>query len=287
MRITNIIKLEETTKYRLETAESLETEVVHVKLPGRHIVCFSSMIGCPHNCQFCGARRLIRFLSEDEMKEACTLVAEKEGLFSTTDDVLFSAMGEGEPLVGYWRALYVLAVFRRLHKLIPGARYAVSTIGASKTGLDAFIHWGNDLIAFQRYQITLQVSLHSAFNNVRERLLRVAPIRTTELVSLSKLFLGKVEWNYLVLKGLNDTPADAEALKALLPLGSIVKLNKLNCLAIGKLRALEPLVQGDRGAFRDLLLPTLTPIVYNTNGSEIFAACGQLGSSLNTPRLRT
>src|SRR4051812_24344056 len=76
-----------TTKYVLQTGGDL-IECTHVDRPEKHIICFSTAVGCPVGCLFCCASDFRRRLSADEMVAQCLVVARRANAFGTTKRIL-------------------------------------------------------------------------------------------------------------------------------------------------------------------------------------------------------
>ena len=245
-------------------------ECTYVNREEKHIVCFSTAVGCPIGCRFCAAGHYSRGLTAREMVDQALTAVNTTVASGDTKPVLFSAMGEGEPLLSRQAAGRLVEAFHHLVRSRPGARAAVSTTAIKPRVL----HW---LAATAPPRVKLQVSLHGATDEQRRRVIPLAaPVR--EVVAAGRAFglarPGNLEWNYVLIKGLNDRIVDATALAALLRPGDIVKLNRLNPIANLPWRP-SPKRDQFAAVLRDA---GLIPEHYQTDGSDIAAACGQLRS---------
>lgn len=266
-----------TTKYIQETKDRILVETTHVNLPEKHIVCFSSQVGCAIGCAFCvsgASDRIKRSLSKCELVEECMNVVADIAVSGRAKPTLFSCMGEGEPLLNFHavtRAFRELASARGLH----GVRLAVSTSGIRPKLISAL-----GVITFAA-PLKLQVSLHGATDNVRMRIIPVAaPL--WEIISAVRDYREQcgraVDWNYVMCAGVNDDLAHARILVRLLGPGSHVKFNRLNPAAGLVLKS----APSERvGEFRRILEDGgISTEYYETDGIDINAACGQMSHRL-------
>jgi 23S rRNA (adenine2503-C2)-methyltransferase len=260
-----------TTKYLLRVGSTL-IECTYVDRPEKHIICFSTAIGCPIACVFCCAGAYKRGLESQELFEQARLVAEDSAAaVRTHKPLLFSAMGEGEPLLTEASTAALVEAFLRLQRRFPAARFAVSTTGVRPQ----LIRWLADNLHGLR--VKLQLSIHGATDAVRKGLVPVgAPV--SEVVEAARYFESRhptlVEWNYVLVGGVNDLDSDADALAGLMGESARIKLNRLNPIPDGAARRSQ---RADRFAER-LHSRGLTTEFYATDGVDIAAACGQLRS---------
>jgi 23S rRNA (adenine2503-C2)-methyltransferase len=195
----------------------------------------------------------------------------------TTKPVLFSAMGEGEPLLGSAAGLALVEAFQQLSRR-HGSRIAVSTTAIKP----AVVRWLADAAPDG---LKLQISLHGSTDEQRRQVIpHAAPI--DDVVAAGRAFAharhGGLEWNYVLIAELNDNDEDAERLGRLLASGDTVKLNKLNPIPGSPWRASERSLR-----FAALLRDAgIRPEHYRTDGADVAAACGQLKSRVTQLRLR-
>jgi 23S rRNA (adenine2503-C2)-methyltransferase len=176
-------------------------------------------------------------------------------------------MGEGEPFLNFGNVVDVLKQLGTQH---PNSKLAMSTSGV-KVGL-------LKQLAFEEFPVPfkLQISVHSTYNHVRSEIMpHAAPLNNVCSFLPEYINSGKdLEFNYVLLDGINDSEREAERL-AEIANGITIKLNMLNptpnspyqfstnfksfCEALDK-----------AGANYEF---------YKTNGSDINAACGQLSHS--------
>jgi 23S rRNA (adenine2503-C2)-methyltransferase len=217
------------------------------------------------------------------MTRCCSLVAIQQ-LAQTQDSkpILFSAMGEGEPLLNYRSTKRLLVTFLELTDWFGSRdpRFSVSTSGINPSTIAML----RDSKLTRELKLKLQISLHGVNHYHRQRLIpHVADFE--RLVHVGKSFQDKypqqLEWNYVLIAGINDTDRHARDLAAILGPGAYVKLNRYNPIS------LQPFEPSPRGEKFQALLRHHGVIVehYATDGTDVGAACGQLRHQLfNPPR---
>jgi 23S rRNA (adenine2503-C2)-methyltransferase len=259
-------------KYTQQTEDGFLVESTYVDHGGKHIICFSSQIGCVIGCRFCASgqprdrKRFRQSLSAREMVGECVNVVLDRLLFLDGRLILFSCMGEGEPLLNLEA---VIDSFRQLAQLYPHSRIALSTSGVFPERI-AVLADAQFLVPMK-----LQILLYAPSDDLRHALIPVgAPL--TEIVLAANAYAKKtrttVEWNYVLLQGVNDQPVHARALVRLLPSGAHVKLNRFNATPWSSFVASSAEASA---CFKAVLQEHgLIMEVYETNGSDINAACG-------------
>src|SRR6478672_7724310 len=197
-----------TVKALFHTADGHPVEAVLMRFrDGRRSVCLSSQSGCPLTCTFCatGQMRFRRNLTEWEIVDQALHFRRLEPI----DHAVF--MGMGEPMLNVDA---VLAAARRLPDVgVTHRRTTISTVGWVP-GLTRFV-------ADVTEPIRLALSLHAADPRLRSELMPVNDRYPSEEV----LALCRAHWErtnrrvyveYVMLAGVNDAPAQAKALAALL-----------------------------------------------------------------------
>jgi 23S rRNA (adenine2503-C2)-methyltransferase len=254
---------------------------------GRRSVCLSSQSGCPLTCTFCatGAMRFGRNLTASEILDQALHFRRLEPI----DHVVY--MGMGEPFLNVDS---VLESARRLPDLgVTHRRTTISTVG-----------WLPELRRFVDevdVPIRLALSVHAADPVLRSQLMPVNDRYPLEDVLAEcrryvELRRRKVFVEYVMLAAVNDSPADARALAALLgptaspgnPTGTRGGPFKVNLIPYNPTGG--PHEGSSREAierFRTVLLRAGVPATVRlTRGREIEAACGQLAAGARE-RVRT
>lgn len=239
----------------------------------RNTVCISSQIGCAMACRFCatGTMGLKRNLTSEEMVDQvmhyARMLKQKEA--AITNVVL---MGMGEPLHNYDQMMQALRTLNDQEGFCLGARHmSVSTCG---------IVPGILRLADEQFQINLAISLHSAIDEVRSKIMPVNnayPLR--KLMDAVHVYMEKtnrkVMFEYLLLSGINDRPEDALALKRLF--GSDMRLVHVNLIKYHDTHAFAGTPRDRRIDFLNELHALGISATHRiTFGEDIDAACGQL-----------
>jgi 23S rRNA (adenine2503-C2)-methyltransferase len=197
----------DTVKYLVSLADGPTVETVFMRYEdGRRSVCISTQVGCGMGCTFCatGLAGLTRNLTAAEIIDQVLLVQRKQRERIT--NVVF--MGMGEPLANYQATLRALQVLNAPYGLGIGMRHlTVSTVGLVPQ---------IQMLAKERLQFTLAVSLHAPDDDLRSALVPINrrwPI--SELLAASGAYVRqtgrRVSFEYVLLEGVNDR-ADQGAL---------------------------------------------------------------------------
>ncbi|MEO0400349.1 MAG: 23S rRNA (adenine(2503)-C(2))-methyltransferase RlmN [Pseudomonadota bacterium] len=275
------VSVDGTRKYLLRFGPGIEVESVYIPDVGRAgALCVSSQVGCTLACTFChtGTQKLVRNLTAGEIIGQA--LAAKDDLAEwpsgkddrTLSNIVF--MGMGEPLYNLdnvGRAMDVLADGDGVS--ISRRRITVSTSGV----VPEMRKLGEDTSAM------LAISLHATHDDLRDVLVpinRKHPI--DELLEACRTYPGvgnarRVTFEYVMLKGVNDSLAEARDLVRLLKkIPAKINLIPFNpwpdaayeCSSWEQIEAFADIV--NRAGYAS---PIRTP-----RGRDIFAACGQLKS---------
>ena len=268
-----------TVKALFETRDGHPVEAVLMRYrDGRRSVCVSSQSGCPLTCTFCatGRMRFGRNLTESEILDQVLH-------FRRTDDVNHLVyMGMGEPFLNVDA---VVASARRLPEIgITHRRTTISTVGWLP-GLRRFV----DEVT---QPIRLALSLHAADPELRSRLMPVNDrYALADVLAECRRYVAlrrrKVFVEYVLLAGVNDSPAHARALTALLEPASF----KVNLIPYNPMPPdLGGTFEGSRREaierFKAVLDRARLPATVRlTRGRDIEAACGQLVATARARRV--
>ncbi len=275
-------------KWLLAMADGREVECVHIPDEDRGALCLSSQVGCTLSCRFChtGTQALVRNLDAGEIVGQMLVARDALGEWPTpSEGRLISSivmMGMGEPLYNYD------AVARALAIVMDSAGIAISTrrVTLSTAGVVPMIRrCGAEL------GVNLAVSLHAVTDELRDRLVplnKKHPI--AELLAACRDYPSgtnarRITFEYVMLMGINDSPADARALVRLIR-GIPAKVNLIpfnpwpgapyECSTEAAIRAFAAIVNAAGYAS-----PVRSP-----RGRDIMAACGQLKSASRRERKR-
>lgn len=248
-------------------------ECVLLPYEDRVSCCLSSQVGCPMGCTFC-ATGMGGF---DRNLDAGEIVGQYLKLQSLSErrisHVVF--MGMGEPLLNLDA---LLKAVRLLHDEV-GLSYRHITI--STVGLVP----GIERLMREDLPIHLALSLHSPFDEVRDRLMPVNQKWPVERVMRAMREYGrstgrKVTFEYLLIDGVTDTPEQARALAPMLRgFPNFVNLIPFNWVDTGGMGFRRPSRERVR-AFRAILERAGVNVTERTErGHDIAAACGQLAGT--------
>jgi 23S rRNA (adenine2503-C2)-methyltransferase len=260
-----------TRKWLLDVGANQAVEAVFIPEPNRGTLCISSQAGCALDCAFCatGHQGFNRNLSAAEILGQVVLAARELGTTEITNIVF---MGMGEPLANYRNVLPVVNL------LIDDQAYGLSRrrVTISTAGLvSQILKLANDC------NVALAVSLHAPNDALRDRLVpinRVHPI--AELLDAcwkyaECLASRQITFEYVLLDGVNDSPAEARQLVKLLK-GKPAKVNLIpfNAFPESEFRCSKPrAIDEFWQTVRDSGIITT---VRRPRGDDIAAACGQL-----------
>ena len=238
-------------------------------------VCFSTQVGCPMNCSFCatGKEGFSRNLTTQEIVDQVILVQNDINMKATS----LVAMGQGEPFLNYDNTLQALRECNSPDSLHIGARHiTVSTCGIT-SGIEQLSH--------EPEQFTLAVSLHSAEQDIRDKLMPNVSRETltklkASLLAYIALTNRRVTLEYAMIKGLNDTE---QALSSLLFFcqGLLCHINLIPLNAIEESEYQPSDAHTMNSWVRSLTNSHIETTIRNSRGADINGACGQLKNSLS------
>jgi 23S rRNA (adenine2503-C2)-methyltransferase len=268
-----------TRKYLLRFAPGIEAEAVFIPGVGKAgALCVSSQVGCTLNCTFChtGTQALVRNLTAEEI--VLQVLACKDDIAewpSGKDERQLSNivfMGMGEPLYNLDGVAKSIAIISDGEGIsISRRRITVSTSGVV-----------NEMHALgERTEAMLAISLHAVRDELRDVLVPInKKWNIAALLDACRNYPGtsnsrRITFEYVMLKGVNDSDAEARELVRLLK-GIPAKINLIpfnpwpgspyECSDWGRIEAFADIV--NRAGYAS---PIRTP-----RGRDVGAACGQL-----------
>ncbi|MCK5744965.1 MAG: 23S rRNA (adenine(2503)-C(2))-methyltransferase RlmN [Oricola sp.] len=268
----------------------VEVETVYIPEEGRGTLCVSSQVGCTLTCTFChtGTQRLVRNLTSEEIVSQLLLARERLGDFPDKDTPQGAIvpsegrkvsnvvmMGMGEPLYNYDHVRDALLIFADGEGLsLSKRRITLSTSGV----VPGIVRIGEET------GVMLAISLHATNDTLRDELVPINkkyPLK--ELLDACRAYPGlsnarRITFEYVMLKGVNDSLADAKDLVRLL-MGIPAKINLIpfnkwpgsayECSDWEQIEEFADFINANGYAS-----PIRTP-----RGQDILAACGQLKSA--------
>jgi 23S rRNA (adenine2503-C2)-methyltransferase len=277
--VTEQISTDGTRKWLLKGGGQ-EFEAVFIPEPGRGTLCVSSQVGCTLNCRFChtGTQKLVRNLTPEEIVGQLLVARDALNDWPSTAEgrriTNVVMMGMGEPLYNFDNVKAALAL------VTDGDGLALSRrrVTLSTAGVVPMIKKAGEEIGS-----SLAISLHAVRDEIRDVIVplnKKYPIK--ELLDACRTYPGvtnarRITFEYVMLKGVNDSLADAKELVRLLK-GIPAKINLIpfnpwpgapyECSDWSQIEKFAEVV--NRAGYAS---PVRTP-----RGRDIMAACGQLKS---------
>jgi len=280
--VERLVSTDGTRKYLIRFAPGVEAEAVFIPGVGRSgALCVSSQVGCTLNCTFChtGSQALVRNLTTAEIIGQLLVARDDLEEWPTPSvgrkitNIVF--MGMGEPLYNLPSVLSAIDI------LSDGEGISISRrrITVSTSGIVSQMHELG-----KSGQSMLAISLHAVNDELRNELVPINkkwPL--TDLLQACRDYPGasnarRITFEYVMLKGINDSAAEAKELVRLLA-GIPAKINLIpfnpwpgapyECSSWNKIEAFAEIV--NKAGYAS---PIRTP-----RGRDIYAACGQLKSA--------
>ncbi len=288
--VTEQVSSDGTRKWLLRVDDGKEVETVYIPEADRGTLCISSQVGCTLTCSFChtGTQKLVRNLTPNEIVGQIMIARDRLGdwpgavaddprgipdtMRKITNVVL---MGMGEPLYNFDHVRDAMAIAADGEGLsVSKRRITLSTSGV----VPEIPRWGSEAGSM------LAISLHAVRDDLRDQLVPINkkwPIK--ELLDACRAYPGlsnakRITFEYVMLKGVNDSLPDAKELVRLLAkIPAKINLIPFNpwpgapfeCSDWERIEKFGEVV--NRAGYA-------SP-VRNPRGRDIMAACGQLKSA--------
>lgn len=260
-----------TRKLVLAARDGARIETVRIAAGERLTLCLSSQVGCGFGCGFCRTARMgyVRQLAAAEIVDQVQWVRHLAPLPERFNLVF---MGMGEPLANYDEVVRAIDLLTHQEGMaVSPRRITVSTVGL----VPEILRLGRE-----RPRVRLAVSLAAATDELRDRLVPVNrryPIdRLMAAVAEHVRATGRrVTFEYVLLAGVNDSPEEARRLARLANrVPCKINLIPYNPTGLDGFRRPEPAAVE---RFAEVLYPrTYAVTIRQSQGKDIFAACGQL-----------
>ena len=267
-----------TIKNAIKLHDELIVESVMIPSKKRTTACVSSQVGCSLDCNFCATAKLkrMRNLNADEIYDQVVEIDKQSKLYHNHQLTNIVFMGMGEPLLNYKNVMKAIDKITSPEGLgMSSKRITLSTVGIPKAIKQ---------MADEKVKFNLAVSLHSAIDEVRSKLM---PINNTS--NLAKLLDSLQYWyektqrritfEYVIFKNHNDKQKDIDALiDYCKQIPSKVNLITYNTIGEAEFQTADKKVI-------DLYVRRLeaSGIIVNirhSRGDDIDAACGQLANKM-------
>src|SRR3954463_15706920 len=270
-----------TRKWLLRFDDGQEVEAVHIPESDRGTLCVSSQVGCTLTCTFChtGTQRLGRNLTAAEIVAQVMIARDALGEWPSPQEdrqlTNIVLMGMGEPLYNFDNVAAAMKIVMDQEGLaISRRKITLSTSGV----VPMIARCGTEL------GVNLAISLHAVTDALRNTLVPLnKKYPVAELLDACRHYPGssnarRITFEYVMLKGVNDGPAEAKELVRLLK-GIPAKVNLI---------PFNPWPGAPYECSSDMAIKAFSDIVFNAGysapvrtprGRDIFAACGQLKSA--------
>lgn len=262
-----------TRRYLLRLDDGRTVETVLMPEGERDTICISSQVGCPVDCKFCmtALLGLERNMTAGEIVGQVLLVARENRLRQEGGRLNIVMMGQGEPLLNLANVVKATRIL-----LDPGGfalsprRITVSTAG---------IVPGIEELGREAVRPKLAISLNASTEESRQQIMPITrKYHLKDLLDACKAYplrpWEKLTFEYVLLKGVNDSDADARRVVRLL-----ANLNaKVNLIALnpGPGIPFETPEPERVASFQQIVKRGLSCFVRKPRGLDIYAACGQL-----------
>jgi 23S rRNA (adenine2503-C2)-methyltransferase len=259
-----------TIKFLFELTDGRRVESVFIPEAERNTVCFSTQVGCGMGCVFCatGKTGLTRNLTTAEIVDQ---IVRAEAITGKKLSNLV-AMGQGEPLTNYEALLKAIRIINHPQGLGIGARrITISTCGI----VPAIFK-----LAAEPFQVNLAISLHAADDQLRNRLLPINKKYPLDKLQEAGRFYIKatgrrITYEYTLIDGVNDRPADCDNLIKLLA-GMLCHINLIPFNKIPGTRFFRSKPEVIKEFAAALNRAGIETTIRKERGSLLTAACGQL-----------
>lgn len=257
-------------KYLFGLCDNNKVEAVLMYHDYGNSLCISTQVGCNMGCRFCESGRLKKVRNLESYEMVLQILKIEEDINARISHVVL--MGIGEPFDNYYNVINFIDIINDNNGIALGSRHiTVSTCGIIPK-IKEFTNYDK--------QVNLAISLHAPNNEIRSRLMNVnKAYKIEELMSCVKDYIKetnrRVTFEYIMLKGINDTKDCAIELSNLLKgMNCYVNLIPYNETShIGFKKSSQKTIL----EFYDILKKNnINVTIRREFGSKVSAACGQL-----------
>lgn len=266
-----------TIKFLFELSDGEKIETVLMSHGYGNSVCVTTQVGCNMKCSFCasGVNGKVRDLSAGEIIGQLLCVKKEIGDDSRISSVVY--MGIGEPFDNYENMKLSLKMLISKDGLNIGSRHiTVSTSGLIKE----IVKFADDFP-----QVGLAISLHAPNDKVRSKIMKINDVYNMEelmdaCIEYQNITNRRISFEYLLMRGVNDTFEHAKQLKNLLR-GTNTHVNLIPFNAVDE-SGYKRSTRKDMDKFLEVLEDAdINVTMRREQGHDIDAACGQLRNKNN------
>ena len=259
-----------TVKYLFALADGNCIETVIMRYHYGVTACVSSQVGCRMGCRFCASTQAGRVRNLEAGEIAGQIYAAQKDIGERISHIVL--MGIGEPLDNFDNVMDFLSIISSPD----GVNIGMRNISLSTCGIVPMI----DKLAEKKLQRTLSISLHAPNDAMRSQMMPVNDAYpVAQLIAACRRYQQttgrRVSFEYSMVRGVNDSPATAKELAALIRgMGAHVNLIPINPVDGSPYSATDA---ENVKRFQTLLTDLgVNATVRRRLGSDISAACGQL-----------
>jgi 23S rRNA (adenine2503-C2)-methyltransferase len=265
------------SRYKLHDGNKIETVMIPVVEDKRSTACVSSQVGCSLTCSFCATGKMgrIRNLSAAEIYDQAfeTNKLSVEALGFPLTNIVY--MGMGEPMLNFAPVMESIKMITSPE----GMAWSPRRITVSTAGIAKMIRKLGD----EQVKFNLALSLHAADDKKRDMIMPINESNNLKALMESLEYFyqmthARISYEYIALKGFNDTMEDADRLVRLCRGQFPVKVNVIEYNPVPDVpfeRADEKQVDMFARRVRD---KGVMITVRRSRGKDIDAACGQLAN---------
>lgn len=260
-------------KYLFRLSDNNKIEAVLMKHDYGNSLCVSTQVGCNMGCTFCESGRLKKMRNLEAYEMVLQILQIEEDLNLRISHIVL--MGIGEPFDNYDNVMDFINIINNPKGIDIGARHITISTSGIVPKIEEFIKEGK--------QVNLAISLHAPNDELRTKLMPInKAYKLKDLMTVVKKYIEvtnrRVTFEYIMLKGINDSEKLANELSLLLKgincYVNLIPYNETSHIEYRK-SSNEAVMK-----FYDVLKKNkINVTVRKEFGSNVMAACGQLRSN--------
>lgn len=272
LKLVTVQKDLDVRKYLFELYDGNKIEAVLMNHDYGNSLCVSTQVGCNMGCRFCESGRLKKLRNLNAFELVLQILAVEEDIDERISHVVL--MGIGEPFDNYDNVMRFINIINDPKGINIGIRH----ITISTCGLVPKIREFTN----EKTGVNLAISLHAPNDEIRNKIMPInKAYKVNDIINAVKDYIKvtnrRVTFEYILLKGVNDTPKCAKELASLLKgLNCYVNLIPYNETSHIEYKTSDKVTIN---RFYDILKESnINVTIRREFGSKVSAACGQLRS---------